>query len=350
MRSVAIALAGFLFSLTPVAERLDHFVLDAEWSLLRKFDPKPAPDDILIVGIDEASVRAIDAPGLWHEPVGRALEKIAAARPRGIAIDLQLPERSYNSLGDGLDQRLVQGIAAARISAPVVGSLSIDPVTHAARPVHAPVLAALGEEALGIGLLGRDGDGVTRRFSLALPTQDGAYPTLVGRICRALAVRCTDGLIDYALGEPFRYVPLRDIAAAKDAAYLDKLFRGRWIFVGDVRATDRVAAPWNLAGWEPPSPSTPAVVVQAQSLRSAIAGAPSRASRPWVVMLVAFAALVALNRDWRTAWASAALTWMALLVAGTVLLRAGTQLDLVAPAVTALAAALAAPLWRTRKS
>ena len=39
----AIALAGFLFSLTPVAPHLDDALLDREWRLLRKFDPRPRP-------------------------------------------------------------------------------------------------------------------------------------------------------------------------------------------------------------------------------------------------------------------------------------------------------------------
>jgi CHASE2 domain-containing sensor protein len=178
----AIALAGFLFSLTPLAERLDDSVLDAQWTVLRKFMPKASTDDIIIVGVDEASVRAIDAPpGLWHEPIGRALERLAAAHPRAIGIDLALPERSYESFRPGLDRALLEGLAAARRNGTLVASLTIDSRTRGARTIHTPFLAVLGEQGLGIGLLGRDGDGITRRFSLAVPTEDGAYPTLAGR-------------------------------------------------------------------------------------------------------------------------------------------------------------------------
>lgn len=336
----AIALAGFLFSLTPLAERLDDAVLDVKWMLLRKFAPKPAADDILIVGVDDASVRAIDAPpGLWHEPIGRALEQIAGAHPRAIGIELQLPERSYDSFRPGLDAPLVQGIVTARASAVVVASVNIDPRTRSARPIHAPILAALGDHGLGIGLLGRDGDGTARRFSLAIPTEEGAYPTLAGRICRTLAARrCSEGLIDFALGEPFRYVPLKDVLATRDSVYLAKLFRDRIVLLGDVRAGDRVAVPVNLAGWETGGNYSSAVVVHAQSLRTALAGAPVEAAKPLGAILVALAALVALMKDWRLAAATALLGGLVLLVLATAALHSGVHVHAAAFLVTAVLA------------
>src|SRR3954469_23270958 len=94
---VALAIAGFGFSLTPAANALDDKLLDLEWRALRTAAPRPAPDDIAIVGIDPATLEAITAPpGLWHEPLGMALARIAAARPRAIGLDYPLPERSYD--------------------------------------------------------------------------------------------------------------------------------------------------------------------------------------------------------------------------------------------------------------
>jgi CHASE2 domain-containing sensor protein len=137
---VAIALAGFVFSLSPIAEGLDNALLDVEWNLLRKFAPRPAPDDIIIVGIDEASVRSLDAPpGLWHAPIGLALERIAGVHPRAIGIDLALPERSYEGFHPGLDRPLVEGLAAARRATVLVASLTIDARTRGARPIHLPL-------------------------------------------------------------------------------------------------------------------------------------------------------------------------------------------------------------------
>jgi adenylate cyclase len=91
----AVALAGFFFSLTPLAERADGALLDHAWRTLRKFDTRPAPDDIVIVGIDEATIRAIpEPPSLWHAALGAALAKLAGARPRAIAQAFPQPERS----------------------------------------------------------------------------------------------------------------------------------------------------------------------------------------------------------------------------------------------------------------
>ena len=347
---VAIALAGLLFTVTPLAERADNALLDLEWSLLRKFAPRPGADDIIVVGVDEASVRSVDAPpGLWHEPLGRALERIASTKPRAIGLDIVLPERSYESFHPGLDRPLAQGLAAARRETLVVAALGIDPRTRAARPIHPPFLAILGEEGLGIGLLGRDADGATRRFSLAIPTEDGAYPTLAGRLCRGLSRNCGDGLIDYALGEPFRYVPLRDVLSTRDETYLAQLFGKRIVMVGDVRPADRVEVPVNLAGWEEGGRTSPTVVVHAQSLRTALAGAPTEAARPLGVVLLTLAALVALVRDWRMAALSALLAAVALLAGAAAALRGGTHVA-VAGALFTLAAAVVLRAWPRRRA
>src|SRR5258706_7804325 len=202
----AIALGGFLFSLSPAATYLDYTLLDWEWRLLRKFDPRPAPDDILIVGIDPATVNSIpEPPALWHASLGRALTRIAAAKPRAIGLDFPLPERSYHAIQACLDSALFAGLAAAARNGPFVAVLSIDARTRAARRIHPPYLALPGDSRLGIGLLARDADGVTRQFSLLVPTEDGGYPTLAGRLCPAPSKEGTAGFIKYAPGAPFWY-------------------------------------------------------------------------------------------------------------------------------------------------
>ena len=325
----AAALAGFLFSFTPLATRLDAAALDMSWRVLRKIDPRASTDEMIIVGIDPATVAAItEPPGLWHEPLARALARIAAAKPAAIVLDYPLPERSFDSVRPGLDRALFAGLATAVESTRFVTVLSIDARTRGARRIHTPYLALLGESRLGIGLLARDADNVVRRFSLSIPTEDGAFPTLEGRLCRALNRQCSDGLVNYALGAPLTYVSMKTVLESQDNALVGRLMRGRIVLIGETQPySDRVAVPVNLAGWEPPSGDSPAIAVHAQALRTALArAAPEDASRPMLVVLLTIAALLVLVRDWRHSLAWAILATAALLAAGVASLRGGIAL------------------------
>jgi CHASE2 domain-containing sensor protein len=278
--------------------------MDLEWRALRKMGPRPSPDDVIVVGIDAASVKAIPAPPeLWHEFMGRALERIAAAKPRAIGMDYPLPARSYDSIHPGLDRALFRGIAAAVENGPFIVALNIDPSTRTARTIHTPFLALLGDKRLGIGLAARDSDGVTRRFSLLVPTEDGGFPTLAGRMCRTLSNQCSDGLIDFALGSPIKYVSFYDVLTQPDPALMSQLFRNRIVMIGDVQPfVDRIPVPLNLAAWEGAGRDSPSVVVHAQTLRTALgSAAPREALRPITVILVLLAGLPILLRDWRLA-------------------------------------------------
>jgi CHASE2 domain-containing sensor protein len=298
----AIALAGFAFSLTPLAERADAALLDLQWQVLRRLDARPAPDEIVIVGIDEATVRAIpEPPGMWHAPMGRALARLAAAKPRAIGLEFPLPERSYDAVKPGVDRALFDGLAAAVETTPFVTVLSVDARTRGVKTIHTPFLALLGESRLGLGLVARDIDGVTRRFSLLVPTEDGGFPTLEGRLCRALSRQCADGFIQYSLGRPFNYVPLKNLLTM-DEAVIKGIFRDRIVLIGEVQPfAGRLDVPINLAGWEEGANHSPSIVVHAQTLRTALAGtAPQEASRPLVLLLLSLAALVYLVRDARS--------------------------------------------------
>ena len=346
MAVAAVALAGLAFSLTPLSQRLDDALLDLWWNVLARVDARAAPDDIVIVGIDEASVRAIpEPPGMWHTSLGRALGRLAAARPRAILFDLPLPERAYDGVKPGVDRALFDGLATALEAGPFVAALSIDARTRAVREIHKPYLALLGESRLGLGLIARDGDGRARRYSLLVPTEDGGFPTVVGRLCRALNAECVEGLIHFSLGKPFSYVPLKNLLEMKDENLERRLFRDRIVLVGETQAfSGRVDAPINLAAWEGQARDTPAIVLQAQTLRTALAkAAPREASRPIAVLLVSLAALLVLVRDWRMAAISA--VGLALLGAalGAGALRSGLFVPLGAVGVTlALAVAFRA--------
>ncbi|HUL96306.1 MAG TPA: CHASE2 domain-containing protein [Usitatibacter sp.] len=347
----AIALAGFAFSLTPPVAWLDNKLLDLQWRLLAKFAPRAVPDDIIIVGIDPATVNAIPVPpGLWHEPLGKLLQRIAAAKPRAIGLDYPLPERSYDELHAGLDRALMLGLAAAAQNGPFVATLNIDPRTRSARRIHAPFLALLGDARLGIGLAARDDDGVTRRYSLLIPTEDGGYPTLAGRLCRELAAKCNEGLIDFSLAPPLRYVSMYDVLRAEDLDVLKRLFRDRIVFIGETQPfSDRIEVPVNVAGWEPSRGDSPGVAVHAQTLRTALMGhAAQEALRPLTALLVLLAAAPFLAHRPALGLAVAAVGALALLAGAMAALRGGLYVPVGAPLVTlgVAWAALAAPRRR----
>ena len=351
---LALALAGFAFSFTGFAERMDAVLLDGEWALLRAAAPRAAPDDIVVVGIDEASVRAVALPlGAWNQPLGEVLVRVASGSPRAVALAVTLPDRSLDRLRPGLDRALLVGLAAARDNAPLVATLSIDARTRSPRPIFPPYLAVLGDDGLGIDLLPSDPDGLTRRFSLLVPTEDGGFPTLVGRICARLSARCTDGLIDFALGPPLRYVAFREVLAMRDADRVRELFHNRIVLIGDARRdADRIAVPFNLATWEPPGRDAPAIAVHAQALRTALLGAAAAESpRPLAFLLAAAAASLVVVRGRGKRIAGMLAGAVALLGLGGVALHGGTYVPLGAALATLLAAGLgpiAVHAWRRR--
>ena len=327
----ALALAGLALLMTPYAERLDNAFLDKAWQALHRIDGRAAPDDIVIVGIDEASVGAIpEPPALWHASMGAALARVAAAKPRAITLDFPLPERSYDGIKPGLDRALFDGLASAVETVPFVAALNIDPRTRGARLIHKPYLALLGESRLGLSLVARDEDGVARRYQLVVPTEDGGFPTIEGRLCRALKAACREGLIHFALGKPFAYVPLRQVLAMRDEELPRRLFRDRIVVIGEAQAfAGRIDVPVNLAGWETEARTTPSAVLRAQTLRTALTGAaPREAPAPLKGLLVTLAALVFLVRDWRMAAVTALVAAAVAAVAAATALRSGFYMPL----------------------
>jgi CHASE2 domain-containing sensor protein/signal transduction histidine kinase len=147
------------------AWRLDRLVYDLGLSLWTR----PAPQDIVIVAIDDAS---IDAIGRW--PWRRAvhatlLEKIASARPRAIALDLVLTEPDPDPAQDRL---LAQAIArAAPVVLPVAGA--------------PPDPALRGGARLGAAEPSVDDDGVLRHAYLKSGLPGALYPHVAVALLQA---------------------------------------------------------------------------------------------------------------------------------------------------------------------
>ena len=307
-------------------------LLDWQFSCLRALALKPAKSDVVVVGIDEATTQSLREPlALWHVHLGNFLQAAASAGASVIALDVVLPDRSYDAVLPGSDRALLGGIVLARRSAPVVLAVTVDPIGQT-RPVLPAFLAAAGPDALGYALLPEDADGMLRRFDERIEYAGDAVPTLAGQMARRLGKPAAPGWIDYAMGAPMRYLPLQDVLAwwaNGDTAALRSALAGKPVLLGSVlKYEDRHRAPVNLVGWDKHADNLPGVLVHAQVLRNLLnTGLVQAAPAALLALLLAAAAL---SWTWAARPAGALALVLALavlgLVAATAALHQGTYL------------------------
>jgi adenylate cyclase len=346
---VAAALAVGVLSGCVGVESLDDRLFDAQVQLIREWRgnrPDGAEVQILIVGIDESTLQRAGVPiALIHGLLGQALEEISGAGARAIAVDLVLPDRSFDHLSPGSDAALIRGLSRAAHRTPVVFVLEPDATGHLRAP-FAPFAAVVGEHGLVTAQLPVDPDGVVRRFDpqLSAPglrTLAGEISVRLGRMANA----ASPGWIDYTRGAAFSYVPLIDVAEAASAgggAAMRRQFEGKVVVIGSVLPyVDRVAQPVSLLAWEYPRTAPPAVVIHAQLLRCVLGAGLIRAVPDWLVAAAALAlALIGwmLPVGWR--WVALGLAAVAGLALATLLHAVGWRLGISAPLLSGLTAAV----------
>lgn len=342
--AIALPLAAGL-ALLLWARPMDQQILDAQFRFLRGHVPRPAPNDVVIVGIDDATTRALPEPvTLWHPHIGLFLQAMAGSGAAAVGVDIVLPDRSFEAIVPGYDSHLLRGIVAARRALPLVLALTVDQAGKT-RPVHERfVFAAGGWDATGYALLPLESDGVVRRFDQRINVDGGAVPTLAGQIAERLGRPVGHGLIDFAAGPAFEYVPLHRVLewqAAGDTERLRQAFAGKPVLLGGVfRFEDRILAPANLLAWEAEAVDAPGVVLHAQVLRNLLNGGLIADVPGWVVPALA---LLAAGAFWLAGnYAIAALLTVgggaALLAASTWLLAHGIYLPVAAVLLALLAA------------
>lgn len=209
--------------------RMENSALD---SFYRLRGAAPAPDDFLVVAIDESSFQDFQLPWPWPRSLHAALvDRLHSAGARLIVMDIIFAEPS----NDEDDQRLA---ASLRESGHVVLAQALevvdDPVFF--RTIRIDPMESLRQAAQGTGLavLTPDSDGVIRRFSV----QYGGYWTLPGASLLALAPETAraksslTGLIDYV--GPSRTMRTVSYSQVLDPEYPlpDGYLRGKYVFVG----------------------------------------------------------------------------------------------------------------------
>lgn len=276
---LALVAAALVLRDTEPYQRAEAALLDGEFRALRALGPKSAVADVVILGIDEDTLDAFPEPlAMWHRPLALLLDGLRIAGPRAVGVDVQLPARSYDALQPGLDRALFDALRAAAQAYPLVVARGVDQ-GGALRPVHAPFLAAAGPDGQGLATWTLDVDGAVRRFDEHQGEGGARVPTLAGTIARRLGAPAPEGLIDYAAGGAFDYVPAHTVAEWArdgDAARLKKAFAGRVVMLGSVLPfDDRHRIPVPLAAWED-SATTPGALIHAQALRSLLGAGPVR--------------------------------------------------------------------------
>ena len=268
---LAIAVACAMLQFAPPVKWLELQLLDAQFAALRALHTKPAAVDVVIVGIDEATLRAFPEPlALWHRHFASMFSGLEIAKPRAVGLDVELPERSYDFVQPGLDGELLRALLALRTACPLVLARGVDQAGRL-KPVYPPFLAVAGTGGTGLATWLLDRDVVVRRFDERQGVDGSVVPTLSGTLARRLGKDPRPGLIDFTVGPPFRYVSAQQVAAwaaANDVAKLQSAFKDRIVVVGSVLPfMDRHRIPVALAGWESSS-TVPGVVTHAQALRS----------------------------------------------------------------------------------
>ncbi len=343
-----VAAAAAALALVAPMTAFDHRFLDLQFRLARGDSAATGDDNVVVIGIDQRTVRAIDEPmTLWHARLGRFLEGMRSARPAAVGLDLVLPDRSYEAVAPGLDSALARGLIVSRTAFPTILAKSVDEGGQP-RPIYPAFVAAAGAEP-GFALWAPDADGMFRRFDERLGERDEVVPTLAGQIARAAGRVPRYGYIDYALGGTFNYVPFIEVLESierGDAAALVKRFEGKIVLVGVVLPlVDMVRLPVRLAAWGPKAEETPGVLLQAQAVRVLLADRILQpASPPVIALIAALAALLAGAIDRAL---SGTLLAVAVIVAAAALSTAQLGAGTVLPVATIMGAALFA--WAVRQ-
>jgi class 3 adenylate cyclase len=282
-----ILLLGATLAFAPSVEPLDQKLLDAQFQFLRAHALRPVENDVVIVGIDDETTRVLREPlTLWHPHLGKFLQAAANSGAAAVGLDVVLPDRSFDALVPGYDRQLLAGLLIARRTTPLVLALTVDP-SGATRPIYPAFVAAAGTDATGYALLPVDDDGVVRRFDERIEVGGSTVPTLAGRMAMRLGRGVGHGLIDYAAGGKFDYVPLHTVLAwhdGGDTRKLESALGGKAILLGGVfRFEDRLVAPVNLLAWDAQAVNAPGVVLHAQALRNLLNGGLIAPVPGWVV-------------------------------------------------------------------
>ncbi len=304
--ATAIVVGTLLLQRSGHLARLENAVDETRATLLRH----EVDSDIVIVGIDAQSLKALNEWPWPRRHHARLLQMLRAAEPKSVFIDIDFSSRS-----DDEDDALLEGALADLAPTPVFLATHFQPLSGAdgSLTITEP-LARFAEHARSASVvLEPDVDGLVRTMRSTWRIGERVLPSVFS-YATPLPVD-TIVPIDYSIDPAsFAYVSYIDVLGGRiDPAAL----RGKSVYVGPTANELRDVLP------VPVYRTLPGVVVQAFATASARAG-PLRAPTPWLAatLLAAWAAVWAVlfgRRGWRFDLAVVAGALVAL-VAATLLL------------------------------
>lgn len=360
---VLLALAAILLRL-PAVIAIDNKILDLQFKLSREYSPQKIAIDPIVVGIDEAFLDEVDEPlSLNHRHLANFLRAMNQAGAKVIGMDLSLPEKRFDTListrKDAIDfhKILLTGLLESIQTTPVVTAKIWD-LKHAHyRDIQVDYAAVLGMQGAQFQPVAsaefcRDSDQRIRRFPGRECQPDRSERGLATEIAAAAGMREDwNGLINYRLGERFRYIPLQEILKLADqgkTAELQQRFAGKVVLLGaTMDATDLVDLPVSLATWLPANDPNPGVLAHAQLLRSILnQRLLQQAGTPGLFALCALFALFWLGRSIRIKLLMFTVATLGLFVASSIAMQHDFWLPPTAIFLTGLLALSSSSVWQ----
>ncbi|WP_280948485.1 CHASE2 domain-containing protein [Methylobacterium tarhaniae] len=234
--AVALAWSGWLSHLhlsgraTPL-DRAESALTDLR---LRLAGPRTPPSGIVIVAIDDETVRREGGFPVSRAMMARLIETIAAARPRALAVDVLFLEAGRQPEADrALGAALAKAPSVLAAAAVFDGGASEDGIPVAAA-LHRPTPVIGREAASGLVNVSEDAAGVPRHLPLVVRAGEEVAASFVLRaaslaarsdpVLGAQAVRIGAARVPLDLGRhlPLRpYGPRRTIPTVSAAGLLD---------------------------------------------------------------------------------------------------------------------------------
>jgi CHASE2 domain-containing sensor protein/signal transduction histidine kinase len=222
------ALMSTLLVATKATGRLDNVVYDA----LVRLDPRPASDDVIIVSIDDQSLRQVGAWPWARSSHAELIDRLAAAHPAAIAYDVLFLEASPDPASD---TALAASVArAGRVCLPLL--LERPGYDGSGVRVTLPLPALAAAAQLGHAAVVYDPDGVARRALLFENAGGRRVPHLMECARRLgqgaaspLPTPTAEPLAPYARPGAFRAVPAASVLNGETPA---AFFTGKYVLVG----------------------------------------------------------------------------------------------------------------------